>query len=90
MNSYSWEQQWPFLQTLFFMHLLAAVVGGGLDWWGSGQWRQKMYGGATGVFEQDWQPDAIIRFTRMKDLALLIPMSLLAWCYFAWRVTNSR
>jgi len=71
------------------LHITGCVVGGGLDWLGSRKWREKSNPEVAYLFKYDWQIDANIRFTRLKDMAVLIPMWLASWCYFIWRIWST-
>jgi len=86
LPSYPLGSQAPFMAVLVNLHITGFMVGGILDWLEVGRLRTYRYRRTT--FPHDWQVDENIRFTRVKSLGILIPVTVVSWALFLWAVVG--
>jgi hypothetical protein len=84
--SYPLGSQAPFIAVLVNLHVTGFAVGGVLDW--LEVQRLRTYRHRRNVFPFDWQVDKNIRFTRIKSLGILVPVTVASWMFFFWAVVQ--
>ena len=84
LPEYSLESHAIFILVLVVVHFISAAVGGFLDWHEIQQLRTYKY--RREQYPEEWQVDRNMWFTRIKVMAIIIPVVIASWIYFLWRM----